>query len=141
MSNRTFVFWFWIVSKISLQWTFQTWKEASQRTDCNICKGHLHQYNRSRMFGILCSMWTYSSKQVPRIKTISVRQVLRRIVGKAIGWILYSDILNATGPLPASAGLEAGADGANHVVKKLCQQDSIEYIILVDASNAYSSLN
>ena len=66
--------------------------------------------------------------------------MLQRVVGKAVGWMLYNDILNTAGPLPASAGLEAGADGATHAVKKLCQQDSIEYIILV-ASNAYSFLN
>lgn len=45
--------------------------------------------------------------------------MLQRVVGKAVGWMLYNDILNTAGPLPASAGLEAGADGATHAVKKL----------------------
>ena len=68
-------------------------------------------------------------------------EVLRRIIGKAIGWTLYDDILNAAGPLQASAGLKGGAEAAIHAMKEIYQQDSTEGIILVDASNAFNSMN
>ena len=61
--------------------------------------------------------------------------MLRRIFGKAISWTLYDDILNAAGPLQASAGLEGGGGAAIRAMKEIYQQVSIEDIILVDASN------
>ena len=61
--------------------------------------------------------------------------MLRRIVGKAISWTLYDDILNAAGPLQTSAGLEGGGEAAIRAMKEIYQQVSIEGIILVYASN------
>ena len=77
----------------------------------------------------------------PGVRPIAMGEVLRRIIGKAIGWTLYDDILNAAGPLQASAGLKGGAEAAIHAMKEIYQQDSTEGIILVDASNAFNSMN
>ena len=67
--------------------------------------------------------------------------MLWRIVGKAIGWALLDDILNAARPLQASAGLKEGAEAAMHAMKEIYKEDIIEGIILVDASNALNSMN
>ena len=68
-------------------------------------------------------------------------EVLGRIIEKTIGWTLYDDTLNAAGPLQASAGRKGGAEAAIHAMKEIYQQDSTEGIILVDASNAFNSMN
>ena len=77
----------------------------------------------------------------PGLRPIGVAEVLRRIVRKAIGWTLYDDILNAAGPLQALGGLKGATEAAIHAMKEIYQQDSIEGIILVDASNAFNSMH
>ena len=50
-------------------------------------------------------------------------------------------MLNDAGPLQVSAGLKGGAEAAICVMKEIYQQDSIESIILIDAGNAFNSMN
>ena len=64
-----------------------------------------------------------------------------RTVGEATGWTLYDDIRNAVGPLQTSAGLKRGAEAAIHAIIEIYQQESIEGIILVDASNVFNFMN
>ena len=52
----------------------------------------------------------------PGVRPIGVGEILRRIIGKAIGWVLNSDIQEAADPLQASAGLKGGAETAIHVI-------------------------
>ena len=77
----------------------------------------------------------YSPKQEPRReRPIETGKVFWRIVGKAIGWTLYDDILNVARPLQASAGLKRGVETVIHAMKEIHQQDSIEGIVLVDCT-------
>ena len=62
-------------------------------------------------------------------------------VGKTIGWALNDDIQEAAGPLQVSAGLKGGAEAAIHSMKEIFKSDMIEGVILVDARNAFNSLN
>ena len=80
-------------------------------------------------------------KKNPGVRPLGVGEVLRRIIGKAIGWTLYDDILNAAGPLQASAGLKGRAEAAINAMKEIYQEGSIEGIILVDTSNAFNCMN
>ena len=77
----------------------------------------------------------------PGVRPIGVGEILRRIIGKAIGWVLNSDIQEAAGPLQASAGLKGGAEAAIHVMRDIFNEESTDGVILVDASNAFNSLN
>jgi hypothetical protein len=77
----------------------------------------------------------------PGVRPIGVGEVLRRIIGKAVGWILKKDIQEAAGPLQAATGLQGGAEAAIHAMKSIFEQDDTEGVILVDASNAFNSLN
>ena len=77
----------------------------------------------------------------PGIRPIGIGEILRRIVGKAIGWTLNSDIQLAAGPLQASTDLKGGAEAAIHTMKDIFEADDTEGVILVDASNAFNSLN
>ena len=77
----------------------------------------------------------------PEVRTIGVGEVLRRIIGKAVGWVLKKDIQEAAGPLQAVTGLQGGAEAAIHAMNSIFEQDDTEGVILVDASNAFNSLN
>ena len=75
------------------------------------------------------------------VRPIGVGEILRRIIGKAIGWVLNSDIQEAAGPLQASAGLKGGAEAAIHVMRDIFNEESTDGVILVDVSNTFNSLN
>ena len=77
----------------------------------------------------------------PGVRPIGIGEILRRIVGKAIFWVLNPEIQEAAGPLQASTGLKGGAEAAIHVMKDIFNSDDTDGIILVDASNAFNLLN
>ena len=65
----------------------------------------------------------------------------RRIIGKAIGWVLKDEIQEVAGPLQVATGLESGAEAAIHAMRNIFENEDCEAVILVDASNAFNSLN
>ena len=77
----------------------------------------------------------------PGVRPIGVGEILRRIVGKCIGWVLKDDIQECAGPLQVATGLQSGAEAAIHSMREIFSQDDTEAIILVDASNAFNSVN
>ena len=62
-------------------------------------------------------------------------------MGKCISRVLHKDIQQSAGPLQAATGLQGGAEAAIHSMKLIFEQDSTDGVILVDASNAFNSLN
>ena len=56
---------------------------------------------------IACRLISLDKK--PGVSPIDVGEVLRRIIGKAIGWSLKQDLMEASGPLQASSGFRGGA--------------------------------
>ena len=50
-------------------------------------------------------------------------------------------IQQAAGPLQAVTGLQGGTEAAIHSMKLIFEQDSTDGVTLVDASNAFNSLN
>ena len=77
----------------------------------------------------------------PGIRPIGIGEVLRRIMGKAVGWVLKEDLMQAAGPLQAAGGLQGGAEAAIHAMRTIFEADETEAVILVDASNAFNALN
>ena len=77
----------------------------------------------------------------PGVRPIGIGEILRRIIGKTIGWVLKSDIQETHGPLQTSTGLKGGAEAAIHAIKEVFDDDETEAVILVDASNAFNALN
>ena len=77
----------------------------------------------------------------PGIRPIGVGEVLRRIVGKSISWCLKDEIQEAAGPLQMSSGLEGGSEAAIHAMRNIFETESADGVILVDASNAFNSMN
>ena len=67
--------------------------------------------------------------------------MVRRIIGKAIVTIISDDIQAAAGPLQVCAGHVAGCEAAVHSMRQVFESTQTEAVILVDASNAFNSLN
>ena len=77
----------------------------------------------------------------PGIRPIGIGEVMRRLIGKSIGWVLKKDMTESAGPLQASGGLQGGAEAAIHAMKEIFDMDDTDAVILVDASNAFNTLN
>lgn len=77
----------------------------------------------------------------PGVRPIGIGDTARRIIAKAILMVTRSDIQEAAGSLQLCAGQISGIEAAVHAVDSLFQQEETEAILLVDASNAFNSLN
>ncbi len=66
---------------------------------------------------------------------------MRRLVGKALTKEFKQDFKEATGPIQVCAGHEAGAEAAIHAMQQVWEEENTEGILLIDASNAFNSLN
>ena len=77
----------------------------------------------------------------PSVRPIGLGEVLRRIMGNAINWILKDDIQESAGPLQTATGLKAGAEAAIHSMRLIFEDSSTEAVILVDANNAFNSIS
>ncbi len=77
----------------------------------------------------------------PGVRPISIGDTARRIIAKATLNIIRGDIQEAAGSLQLCAGQLSGIEAAVHAVRKLFQRTETEAVLLVDASNAFNSLN
>ena len=69
----------------------------------------------------------------PGVRPIGVGEVLRRIVGKSISWVLKEDIQEAAGTLQTCAGYKGGAEAAIHAMRAIFHSEDTEGVILIDA--------
>ena len=77
----------------------------------------------------------------PGVRLIGVGEVLRRIIAKAVLRTIGKDIEEAAGPLQVCAGQDGGCEAAVHAMRIIFQDADTESCLLVDASNAFNSLN
>ena len=77
----------------------------------------------------------------PGVRPIGICEVVRRILAKAALSIISGDIMEVAGPLQLCAGQSAGVEAAIHAVRSWYEEEATEGILLVDASNAFNSLN
>ena len=77
----------------------------------------------------------------PGIRPIGISEVSRRIIGKAILRILRIDIQEAAGSLQLCAGQSAGCETAIHATSLMFSHPGSKGLLLVDATNAFNSLN
>ena len=75
------------------------------------------------------------------MRPIGVGEMARRIIGKSILATINDDIQKAAGPLQLCAGQEARCEAAVHAVHQMFESPDAEATILVDAKNAFNSLN
>ena len=77
----------------------------------------------------------------PRVRPIGVGDVLRCISAKAILRIVSIDVKAAAGPLQFCAGQDGGCEVAVHAMCKIFLDQDTEAALLIDATNAFNSIN
>lgn len=77
----------------------------------------------------------------PGCRPIGVGEVLRRIIGKCIMAVVKEDVRSAAGNLQVCAGQQAGGEAAIHAMRHIFSQDDCEAVLLVDAKNAFNTIN
>ena len=77
----------------------------------------------------------------PGVRPVGVGEVIRRIVGKAITMSLKPELIESTGPIQVCAGIKGGVEAAIHSLRKIYDEPQTQGILLVDANNAFNSLN
>ena len=76
----------------------------------------------------------------PGVGAIGIGEVLRQVIGKIVMKLLRKDILKAAGSLQLCAGQDAGSEAAAHAVY-MFNEENTEAVLMVDASNAFNSIN
>ena len=77
----------------------------------------------------------------PGIRPIGICETACRIIAKAILYATKGDVQDAAGARQLCAGQIAGIEAAIHSVTDAFHSDDVEAVLLVDASNAFNSLN
>ena len=77
----------------------------------------------------------------PGVRPIGMCEVARRIVAKAPLYILRDDIQAVASLRQLCANQIAGVEAAVHAVRSSFDLDDTEGVLLLDASNAFNSLN
>ena len=77
----------------------------------------------------------------PGVCPIGIGDTARRIIAKAILNITRQDIQEVAGSVQLCAGQISGIEAAVHAVRTLFHREETEALLLVDASNAFNSLN
>ena len=75
------------------------------------------------------------------VRPIGVGEVIRRIIGKCVTRVAKQDVMNASGAMQLCAGQKRGGEAAIHGMCNIFEADEIYAVLLVDASNAFNSLN
>ena len=75
----------------------------------------------------------------PGVRPIGVGETVRRLVTKAVLHVLRHDILDSVGVHQLCAGQTGGVESAIHTVQEIFKVS--EAALLVDASNAFNSMN
>jgi len=77
----------------------------------------------------------------PGVRPIGIGETIRRIIGKAILQIVRNDVIESAGSLQLCAGQPGGAEAAVHAANKIFEDADTDAVLLVDATNAFNSLN
>ena len=75
------------------------------------------------------------------VRPIGIGEVLQGIIGKCVMDIAKEDVQKTVGNLQVCAGQHAGAEAAIHAMRELYNDKECEAVLLVDASNAFNTLN
>ena len=86
-------------------------------------------------------MPTHPSRQKSSLRPVGVEETLRQITGKVTASAIKKEGISSAGSLQVCAGYEAGFEAAIHTVEKIFKEESTEAVSLVDAVNAFNSIN
>ena len=89
-------------------------------------------YNACRLIAI---------DKCPGVRPIGIGEVVRRIIGKAVLGVISPDIQSVTGTVQLCTGQIAGIESAIHAMRHIFLNPLSEGMLLIDAKNAFNSLN
>ena len=75
------------------------------------------------------------------VRPIGVGEVIKGIIGKCVTRVAKQDVINASGAMQVCAGQKSGGEAAIHAMRNIFEADEIVAALLVDAPNAFNSLN
>ena len=75
------------------------------------------------------------------MRPIWIGEVIQRLLGKAILYLIGQDIQEAAGSLQFCAGQDCGIEVAIHIMHDVFNSSDTDGVLLVDASNTFNSLN
>ena len=102
---------------------------------------HIERWQVSHQPGSIFSLSANTFRQNPRICPIGIGEVLRGIVGNAILSVIKPEVISSVGNLQPCGGREGGCEAAVHAMKDIFNAQSTDAVLLVDADNAFNSLN
>ena len=77
----------------------------------------------------------------PGLRPIGIGEVLRRIVGKMVVFLLKPELQEDAGDLQMCVGQQGGCEAGVHAMVDIFQDENTHGIIQVDANNAFNTLN
>ena len=77
----------------------------------------------------------------PGVRPIGIGDTSRRIIAKAVLYIVKTDVQDACGCVQLCGGQISGIEAVAHAVRSAYESDDNEGLLLADASNAFNSLN
>ncbi|PFX13573.1 hypothetical protein AWC38_SpisGene22326, partial [Stylophora pistillata] len=101
----------------------------------------IHYIDRSTIEPLLASRLIPLDKGEGAVRPIGVAEVIRRICRKCVMNIAKGDVVDASGSLQLCAGKKSGSEAAIHAVHKIFKADDTDAVLLIDAPNAFNSLN
>ena len=72
------------------------------------------------------------------LRPIGIGEVLCRIAGKVVVTDFQIEIVTSVGSLQVCAGQEVGCESIIHAMYAICEDETCEAVLLVDASNAFN---
>ena len=75
------------------------------------------------------------------VRPIGVGDVVRRVISKCVMKVVKPDVMEASGSLQLCAGQPSGSEAAIHAMRNIFDADDTDAILLINASNAFNSLN
>ena len=77
----------------------------------------------------------------PGLRPIGIGEVLRRIIGKLVVYVLKGELQEDAGELQMCVSQEGGCEAGVHAMCDIFQDDETHGIIQVDANNAFNTIN
>ena len=75
------------------------------------------------------------------VRPIGIGEVIRRIIGKCVINVTKREVMDASGSLQVCVGQKSGSEAAIYAMRKIFEADEMDAALLIDASNAFNSLN
>ena len=79
--------------------------------------------------------------KIPGVRPNAMVEVSTRILSKCIMAVMREDVKLAAGNLQVCIGHQAGGEATIHAMKEIFKGKEVEAAILVDATNAFNSIN